>query len=93
MIVGLMSLELQLPGCDTLKEKRHRIKGVIEKVRAKFNVSVAEVDFQDMHQSAMIGVSMVNSEKTLIEQVFARVEEFFESGDGLLVVESVVDWF
>jgi uncharacterized protein YlxP (DUF503 family) len=93
MIVGLLSLELQLPGCDTLKEKRHRIKGVIEKVRGKFNVSVAEVDFQDMHQSAMIGVAMVNSEKVLIEQVFARVDEIFESGDGLIVVNNSVDWF
>jgi uncharacterized protein len=93
MTVGLLTLELQLPGCDTLKEKRHRLKGVIEKVRSKFSVSVSEIDFQDLHQSAMIGVAMVNSERTLIEQVFTRIDEFFASSDGLIVVSTMVDWF
>jgi len=93
MTVGLLTLEFQLPGCDTLKEKRHRLKGVIEKVRTKFNVSVSEVDYQDLHKSAMIGVAMVNSERTLIEQVFARVEEFFAGGDGLVIVNTGLDWF
>jgi uncharacterized protein len=93
MIVGLLTLELQLPGCDTLKEKRHRIKGVIEKVRTRFNVSASEVDYQDLHQSALIGVAMVNSDKSLIEQVFARVEEFFANGDGVDVISSEIEWF
>jgi hypothetical protein len=93
MTVGLLTLELQLPGCDTLKEKRHRIKGVIEKVRAKFNVSASEVDYHDLHKSALVAVSMVNSERPLIEQVFARVEEFFAAGDGIVVVDSLTEWF
>jgi uncharacterized protein len=93
MIVGLLTLELGLPGCDTLKEKRHRLRGVIEKARSKFNISVSEIDFQDLHQSAMVGVAMVNSERTLVEQVFARVDELFASGDGLIVVNAVVEWF
>jgi uncharacterized protein len=93
MTIGLLTLELQLPGCDTLKEKRHRIKGVIEKVRARFNVSASEVDYQDLHQSALIGVAMVSSERSLVEQVFARVEEFFADGDGIVVVGSEIEWF
>jgi uncharacterized protein len=93
MTVGLLTLELGLPGCDTLKEKRHRLRGIIEKARAKFNVSVSEIGFQDLHQSAMVGVAMVNSERTLIEQVFARIDELFASGDGLIVVSAGMDWF
>lgn len=93
MTVGLLTLELQLPGCDNLKEKRHRIKGVIEKVRSKFNVSASEVDYHDLHQSALIGVSMVSSERPFVEQVFARVEEFFANGDGIVVLGSEIEWF
>lgn len=93
MTVGLMNLELRLPGCNTLKEKRHRIKGVIEKVRSRFNVSASEVDYHDLHQSALIAVAMVNSERSLVEQVFARVEAFFADGDGLLVLRSDIEWF
>jgi hypothetical protein len=61
MFLGTLVLELSLPGCESLKEKRHRLKGVIERVRDKFNVSVSEVDFHDLHQSALVGVAMVNS--------------------------------
>jgi uncharacterized protein len=93
MVVGLLTLELQLPGCDTLKEKRHRLKGVIERVRGKFNVSVSEVDYHDFHQSALVGVTMVNSERTPVEQVFTRVEELFAQGDGLVVAGSETEWF
>ncbi len=92
MNLGLLTLELRLPGCNTLKEKRRRLKGVIERTRDKFNVSASEVDYQDLHQSAMVAVAMVNAEKQLIEQVFARVEEHFENGDGLMVVASDIDW-
>jgi uncharacterized protein YlxP (DUF503 family) len=93
MTVGLLTLKLQLPGCLTLKEKRHRLKGVIEKVRSRFNVSASEVDYHDLHQSALIGVAMVSTERAFIEQVFARVEEFFASGDGLVIVDSGIEWF
>lgn len=93
MIVGLLTLEIRLPGCNTLKEKRHRLKGVIERVRSKFNVSVSEVGMQDAHQDALVGISMVNMERLIIEQVFARAEEYFANGDGLLVNLSNIEWF
>ncbi len=93
MFLGTLTLELSLPGCDTLKEKRHRLKGVIERVRDKFNVSASEVGFQDVHQSALIAVAMVNSERQLIEQVFVRIEEFFDGGDGLLILDSSIEWY
>ena len=93
MFVGLLVLELQLPGCDTLKEKRHRLKGVIERVRSKFNISASEVGRLDAHQSAQVAVSMVNSDRRLIEQVLSRVEEFFANGDGLIVSSSDTEWF
>jgi uncharacterized protein YlxP (DUF503 family) len=92
MNVGLLTLELRLPGCESLKEKRHRLKGTIEKVRAKFNVSATETGHQDSHQSAQVGVVMVNSDRLIIEQVLSRVEEFFANGDGLIVSDSTLEW-
>ncbi|HEX9746717.1 MAG TPA: DUF503 domain-containing protein [bacterium] len=93
MIVGLLSLDLHLPGCDTLKEKRHRLKGVIERVRTKFNVSISEVGHQDLHQSAGIAVAMVNAERALIEKVFEKVEGFFANGNGLEITSQSIEWF
>ncbi len=93
MNLGLMTLELRLPGCDTLKEKRHRLKGVVERVRSKFNVSAAEIGMQDAHQDAVVAVAMVSGERLIIEQVLARVEELFANGDGLMVSACDIEWF
>lgn len=93
MIVGLLSLDLHLPGCGNLKEKRSRLKGVIEKARSRFNVSVSETGHQDLHQSAKVGIAMVNENRELILKVFNKAEEFFDIGDGITIVESVVEWF
>lgn len=93
MVLGLLTLDLTLPGCDTLKEKRHRLRGVVERVRSKFNVSASEVDHQDLHQSSLVAVAMVSEERVLIERAFARIEEFFANGDGLTITGSHVEWF
>jgi uncharacterized protein YlxP (DUF503 family) len=93
MHVGLLILEIRLPGCDTLKEKRHRLKGVIERTRSKFNVSVSEVGRQDAHQDAQVGISMVSTERRIIERAFTKVEEYFAEGDGLVIIESGIEWF
>ena len=72
MIIGLLTLELRLPGCYTLKEKRHRLKGVIEKVRGKFNVSVTEVGGQNAHQRSEIAVAMVSDGLVVIDNVLHK---------------------
>jgi len=93
MRIGTLTLEISLPGCDTLKEKRHRLKGVIERVRSKFNVSASEVGHQDMRQSALVAIAMVSDNGSIIEKVFQKVEDFFENGDGLRVDASSIEWY
>ena len=92
MHVGILTLDIRLPGCGNLKEKRHRLKGVIERVRMKFNVSASEIGRQDAHQDAQVGIAMVSAEKLIIEKVFSKVEEYFAEGDGLVIVSSDVEW-
>jgi len=93
MFIGLLALDIRLPGCDTLKEKRHRLKGVIERVRSKFNVSATEIGRLDSHQNSEVAVAMVSDERVIIEKVFAKVEEFFANGDGLVIADSSTEWY
>ena len=93
MFVGLLILDISLPGCDTLKEKRHRLKGVIEKVRSKFNVSATEVGLLDTYQNSEVAITMVSDDRVVIDKAFARVEEFFANGDGLVITGSSTEWF
>src|SRR2546430_16890946 len=59
MLVGLETFDLRIPGCGSLKEKRHVVKTLTARIRQKFNVSVAEVDHQDLWQRSTIAVSAV----------------------------------
>lgn len=78
MVVGVLTVELFLPGATSLKEKRRILKGMLEKIRSRFNVSVAEVGRQDAWQFSVLGVACVSNESGHAYQVLAAVSRFIE---------------
>ncbi len=92
MNLGVLTLDLSLPGCDNLKEKRHRLRGVIERTRGKFNVSAAEIGLLDHHRDSIVAIAMISNDRVLIEKVFTIVEELFASGDGLIITGNKIEW-
>lgn len=61
MFIGACTITLYLPGVHSLKEKRSIVKSLIARMRNQFNVAAAEVDAQDTHGRAVIGVACVSS--------------------------------
>ena len=59
MTVGILSFELHLPASRSLKEKRKVVRSLTDRIHARYRVSVAETDFQDLHQRSEIGVAVV----------------------------------
>jgi len=59
MVVGFLKIRLAIRGARSLKEKRQVLRSVKDRVKSKFNISIAEVDHHDIHQSALIGMSVV----------------------------------
>jgi uncharacterized protein YlxP (DUF503 family) len=84
MVVGIIKLELYVPGSRSLKAKRSVVKKVIERTRARFNVTVAEVDKQDVYTRAVIGCAMVGSDQRYVNGAVDKVLDFIE---GLAVAE------
>ncbi|HXL46548.1 MAG TPA: DUF503 domain-containing protein [Candidatus Binatia bacterium] len=76
--VALGLVELHLPDVASLKEKRHALKGLKEKVRARFEVSVAEVDHQDLWQRATLAVAYVSADARHANEVIAKAMDFIE---------------
>ncbi len=89
MVVGPLRLSLLLRGWRSLKEKRRVVRGLKDRVRARFNVSVAEVDAQESHQRAEIGVAMVSNDGVHITTVFHKLVDLtrFLRGAELLDYE------
>ena len=78
MLVAAVRFDLRIPGCGSLKEKRHVVKTLSAGLRQKFNVSVAETGHHDLWQRAEIGVSAVTAERYHARRVMHEVERFVE---------------
>jgi uncharacterized protein YlxP (DUF503 family) len=66
LIVGIALIELHIPGSSSLKAKRSVLNRIKERVKNRFNASVAEVDYQDLWQRAAIGVAVVGIENRFL---------------------------
>jgi hypothetical protein len=81
MPVGLLTLELHLPGCSSLKEKRSRLKPLLARLHREFNISAAEIDRQDAWQETLIACALVGNStghvQRSLQAVVKWVEEFW----------------
>jgi len=85
VVVGVLQVELSIPGADSLKAKRMVLRSVKDRIRKNFNVSVAEVDDNDRWQSAVLAVAMVGNDRRFANQVLSKTVEFIENSRDLVV--------
>ncbi len=78
MVIGVCTIELNIPVAASLKEKRKVVKSVIARLRNEFNVAVAEVDRLDSWQFAVIGVVTVSSDRDYAHGLLTRVTLWVE---------------
>ena len=81
MIVGICNIELSMHENHSLKEKRHSVKSIIEKIKHRYNVSIAEVGMMDKWQKAEIGFTTVSNNKRHVDETMQKVLNFIEQ-DG-----------
>ena len=80
MVIGALRIELYIDGNRSLKGKRQMLRSVIQRVKSRFgNVSISEVDSQDLWQRATIGVSFVSNDAPYVNSVLDQVSGFIES--------------
>ena len=90
-MLGLITFHLHLPACASLKEKRGRLKPLLNRLRREFNISVAEMERQDMWQEAVIACAMVNSDAVILRQSLQSVAKWVEANwtDGDVIEEKI----
>lgn len=79
MNVGVCKVSLRLPENMSLKGKRQVLKSITSRVRQKFNISVAEVDDNDVWQLATIGICCVSNNRRYTNQVLSKVVDFISN--------------
>jgi uncharacterized protein YlxP (DUF503 family) len=90
--IGVIILELRLDESHSLKDKRHYVKGLKDRLRSKFNVSVAEIDHQELWQRGTVAVVTVSGDQTRAEQVLQNVERDASNLLGPLLVGATIEW-
>jgi uncharacterized protein YlxP (DUF503 family) len=91
MIVGLLSVELHIPGARSLKDKRMILRGVKDRLK-KFNVAVAEVEHHDLWQRAGLGVVTIGSSTEFVDRALASVVDEIERTEPGLITQTHVEF-
>ena len=79
MIVGLLSVELFIHGSNSLKRKRQVLRSLKERLRNRFNISIAEIDYQDKWQRAAVGIAYLGNDKSSVNSALDKVLNFVET--------------
>jgi uncharacterized protein YlxP (DUF503 family) len=93
VFVGVLQVEFGIPGAFSLKEKRRVLRGTLERIRRDFGVAAAEVDRQDVWNSAIVGIAFVSNEARHAESHLRHVLNALERSRDAVVVDSQIEVF
>ncbi|MCX6830032.1 MAG: DUF503 domain-containing protein [candidate division Zixibacteria bacterium] len=91
MFVGTVVIDINLPGVTSLKEKRRRLKPLLARLQSRFNVSVAEVDYNNNLRMAQIGAAVVSNDKRFADQMIARIVEAVKNEQEIYMTDYRVE--
>ncbi len=91
MVVALLTVELYVPGSQSLKDKRMVLRRVKDRIK-KFNVSVSEVEHQDLWQRASLAVVAVSTEQSHVDRELAAVADEIERVEPGLITRTDVEY-
>ncbi len=87
MVVGVCTIDIHFPESGSLKGKRHILKRIKDRIRNRFNVSIAEVDNNDLWQRTTLGVAAVANQGKFVNQILSQVIEHLQSESGIVVLD------
>ena len=91
MVIGICHLDLLIRENRSLKGKRRILKKIIERVKNKFNVSIAEVGNHDLWQSSQIGFCMVGNDRRFINSALDKIVLFIEGISSAEIIKSEIE--
>ncbi len=76
MVLAILSLQLHLPGCNSLKEKRSRLKPILSRIHKEYNVSAAEMGMNDAWQESLICCVIISNDNGHAHRVLQQIVAF-----------------
>lgn len=92
MTVGVLIIDIMIQSSASLKEKRHVLKKIKDKLKNKFNVSVAELDFMDKWQRSEVGVAVISNEYSHAEDSLQKIFRYLDEFDEFEITNYTFDY-
>lgn len=93
MIIGTGKVSLKADWCHSLKEKRMIVRSIVEKSKNKFNISISEVESQDIHNLIVIGFATVSNSNKIVQSTLQHVLNYIEDNCDAEVVDFYTEIF
>jgi len=87
MVIGVCQITLSIDQAFSLKEKRHIVKSIIERLKSRFNASIAEVGLNDKWKNAIIGIACVSNETSHADSIMANIVNFVEKDGRVEIID------
>ena len=91
MITGTCQLELRIYEADSLKGKRRVIKSIMEKLKCRFNISIAEIGLNDLWKSSIIGFACVSNKTDHVNEIISKVIKFIDGDSRVEIVDEIIE--
>ena len=92
-MLGFYQLELFIPSALSLKEKRFVLKSIKDRIRNKFNVSIAELGENEKWQRSLLGIAMVSNDSQLIENSFNKILNLIDNDGRVEVIDRLIEFY
>ena len=92
MTLAVLHLDLHIPGAGSLKEKRKYVKGFKDRVRHRFNVSVAETDGHEQYRRAHLAIAMVGVDRRYVEGALQQIVNLAATHREMVLDASEIEW-
>jgi uncharacterized protein YlxP (DUF503 family) len=92
-VVGVLTMELRIEHAHSLKEKRHVVKSLKDRLRNKFNVSVSEIEDMELHNSAVLAAAVVSASHDFASKILESVEREAADLVGPMLIRADREWF
>jgi hypothetical protein len=93
MTVGLLQLIVFIPGSNSLKDKRRVLLSLKDKLKNRYNISLAEIDYQDKWQKATIVISKVDKQRSMVDRSFCNIVNFVRDFNGVELIDYQTELF
>ncbi|MGM0835524.1 MAG: DUF503 domain-containing protein [Bacillota bacterium] len=91
-MIGYLECDCMIYDAQSLKEKRAVLKRIITRLKQRFNISISEIDHQDVWQRTKLGIVSISSSKSVTEKELQKVLDYLDSFPEIERAETSLDW-